>query len=254
MSFDLAIRNSVALVTINRPEKLNALNLAAFTELGKLADELDCDERVRVVVFKGAGGKAFSAGADIAELVGITNDEARAQARFRQAMLQKVEDLSKPTVAVMNGYAMGGGVELALVCAFRIAARDVKISLPEIQIGQLPGAGGTQRLPRLIGRSRALDMMLTGRAVGADEALAFGLVNRVFDDLSTESDAFIAQLTSLSPVALAAIKAAVYRSELPLAEGLEVEVQQLYELNHSLDAQEGKRAFLEKRAPVFVGR
>lgn len=254
MSLDVVIQDPVAVVTINRPEKLNALNLAAFAELGTLADKLNRDERVRVVVFKGAGGKAFSAGADIAELVGITNDEARTQARFRQAMLQKIEDLSKPTVAVMNGYAMGGGVELALACTFRIAARDVKISLPEIKIGQLPGAGGTQRLPRLIGRSRALDMMLTGRSVGAEEALAFGLVNRVFDDPAIEVDAFIAQLTSLSPVAIAAIKTAVYRSELPLAEGLEVEVNQLYELNRSLDAQEGKRAFLEKRAPVFVGR
>ncbi|MCO5396701.1 enoyl-CoA hydratase/isomerase family protein [Ralstonia soli] len=254
MSLNVTIQGFVASVAINRPEKLNALDLAAFAEIGRLAEELDRDERVRVVVFRGTGHQAFSAGADISELVDITNDEARDRAKCRQAALQKLEDMSKPTVAVMSGYALGGGVELALACTFRIATADVKIAFPEVKIGQLPGAGGTQRLPRLIGRSRALDMMLTGRMIGAEEALGFGLLNRVIDDPNCDADAFIGQFTSLSPVALAAIKRAVHWSEGPLMKGLEMEVDQLYELNKSLDAEEGKRAFLQKRPPVFVGR
>jgi enoyl-CoA hydratase len=254
MSLELTIEDSVAYVVINRPDRLNALDLAAFRTLDGLIGEFNANPNVRAVVFRGAGNKAFSAGADITELVGITKAEAISQARFRQGVLQRLAEMAKPTIAVLDGYALGGGAELALACTFRIATRSAKIGLPEVKICQLPGAGGTQRLPRLIGVSRALDLMLTGRSVGAEEALAFGLVNRVVDDPLVGAKAFLAELLANSSQAIDAIQRAVRASILPLEVGLQCEADRLAELNLSEDAAEGKRAFLEKRAPVFHQR
>ncbi|WP_157686695.1 enoyl-CoA hydratase/isomerase family protein [Paraburkholderia phymatum] len=254
MSLDVTVDDSVASVVINRPEKLNALDLAAFGQIGRLVDEFNENDGIRAVIFRGTGTKAFSAGADISELKDITVEQASEQARFRQGVLQKLSEMRQPTVAVINGLALGGGVELALACTFRIATPDARIGLPEVKLGQLPGAGGTQRLPRLIGEARALDMMLTGRLVNAEEALGFGLVTRIIQDPLVEINSFIAQFLAHSPVALRAIRDAVRFSELPIVEGLKAEVERLAELNKSYDAAEGKRAFLEKRPPVFLGK
>jgi len=254
MSLELTIEDSVAYVVINRPDRLNALDLAAFRTLDGLIDEFNANPSIRAVVFRGAGTKAFSAGADISELVGITIAEATTQARFRQGVFQRLAELTKPTIAALDGYALGGGAELALACTFRIATRRAKIGLPEVKICQLPGAGGTQRLPRLIGRSRALDLMLTGRLVDAEEALSFGLVNRVVDDALVGAKALLVEFLGNSSQAIDAITRAVLASELPLEFGLQYEADRLAELNHSEDAAEGKRAFLERRAPVFHQR
>jgi enoyl-CoA hydratase len=254
MSLELTIEDSVAYVLINQQDKLNALNLAAFRALDELIDTFNSDSTIRAVVFQGAGNKAFSAGADISELVGITVADATKQARFRQGVLTRLSQLTQPTIAALHGYALGGGAELALACTFRIATPSAKIGLPEVKLCQLPGAGGTQRLSRLIGPSRALDLMLTGRLVGAEEALAFGLVNRVVEDAKIGVQAFLAEFMGNSSQAVRAITRAVLASELPLEFGLQYEADRLTELNLTEDAGEGRRAFLEKRSPVFHQR
>ena len=181
MAIHLSHHDEIALITLDRPEALNALSFGQLHDLNRLLDSI-ADSPARALLVTGAGDRAFSAGADIKELMGRSLVEQRAGALLGQSVLAKLDQLSMPSIALINGYAFGGGLELALACTFRIAVRTAKLGFPEIKLGLIPGYGGTQRLPRLVGEARALELILTGRTIDADEAERFGLVNRLFDD------------------------------------------------------------------------
>lgn len=248
---------AVALVTINRPAVLNALNAKTVDDLRRAMLELRHDHDVRAVILTGAGEKAFVAGADINELASATALGGRDLAMRGQHVFDLIEQLGKPTIAAINGFALGGGCELAMACTVRIAADTAKLGQPEIDLGIIPGYGGTQRLPRLVGKDRAMDLILTGRRVSAAEALAMGLVTRVVPaaTLMDEARALAATLAAKAPVALRLAMDAVNRGlELPLADGCALEASLFGLCAASEDMQEGTRAFLEKRKPEFKGR
>ncbi len=245
-------REEAALITLNRPQALNALSFSILDELGA-AFEAVASSDARVLLITGAGEKAFCAGADIKEL---RNRDALSQKRgaeHGQAVFSKLTTLPMPSIAVINGYAFGGGLELAMACTFRIATHNARMGLPEIKLGLIPGYGGTQRLPRLIGEARALEMIMTGRAVKPDEAERFGLVNRIVDgDAIEQALAFSREFTGYSLPALGFARSAVMRAlDLPVAEGLKIEAD-LSTLAFGMeDAEEGMAAFEEKRKPEF---
>lgn len=246
----------VATVTVNRPDKRNALNTAVRRDLLHALDQLGDDDEVRVVVLTGAGEKAFVAGADITEFAERTPLQQRAVMEGRR-VFDEVAAFPKPTIAMINGFALGGGCELALACDLRIAARTARLGQPEIRLGLIPGGGGTQRLPRLVGRSQALRLILTGELVGAEEALRIGLVDEVVDPagLRGRTMELATSMAALSPVALRLAKAAVAAAaEAPLAAGLAMERELFITAFASDDRLEGVRAFLEKREPDFRGR
>lgn len=248
---------AVATVTVNRPEKRNALNAQTMDELRRAMLECRHDEAIRAVIVTGAGDKAFVAGADISELAQATPVQGRDVALRGQHVLDLVEHMGKPTIAAINGYALGGGCELAMACTFRIAADSAKLGQPEIDLGLIPGYAGTQRLPRLVGRDRALDLILTGRQVTAAEALAMGLVTRVVPaaSLMEEVRAFAATLASKAPIAVRLATDAVNRGiEMPFADACALEATLFGLTAASEDMKEGTRAFLEKRKAVFTGR
>jgi enoyl-CoA hydratase len=247
---------AVAIVTITRPAVLNALNEALLTEMRAAFDALAEDEGVRAIVLTGAGEKAFVAGADIKELAAQTPVSGRELARRGQRFFTRIEQLGKPVIAAINGFALGGGCELALACTFRFAADTAKIGLPEITLGLLPGYGGSVRLPRLIGKARAMEMILTGKPVTADEAFRVGLVNRVVPaaSLLSEAKAFAADLAAKAPIALRYAMQSVERGlEMPFDEALESEATLFGLVASTADMREGTTAFLEKRKPVFKG-
>jgi enoyl-CoA hydratase len=250
-------RDGVAIVTVNRPNKLNALNRRTLEELDDLFTGLGSDGDVRGVVVTGAGEKAFVAGADIAELAGLDAESGRAASEQGQRVFDRIEWLGKPVVAAVNGFALGGGCELALACHVRVASESASLGTPEVRLGLLCGYGGTQRLPRLVGRGAALEILLSGERVSAPEALRLGLVNRVVSaqDLLAESEALLRKMIANAPLALKAILEAVHGGlDRPLAEAQAGEAQLFGELCDTEDAREGTRAFLEKRAPRFTGR
>jgi enoyl-CoA hydratase len=247
---------AVAIVTITRPAVLNALNEALLTEMRAAFDALADDEGVRAIVLTGAGEKAFVAGADIKELAAQTPVSGRELARRGQRFFTRIEQLGKPVIAAINGFALGGGCELALACTFRFAADTAKIGLPEITLGLLPGYGGSVRLPRLIGKARAMEIILTGKPVTADEAFRVGLVNRVVPaaSLLAEAKAFAADLAARAPIALRYAMQSVERGlEIPFDEALELEATLFGLVSSTADMREGTTAFLEKRKPVFKG-
>lgn len=247
----------VAVVTINRPTKLNALNGATLDELERAFTELGSDSAVRVIILTGAGEKAFAAGADIGELAVQTPVSGRAHAARGQRLLDLIEHLGKPVIAAINGYALGGGCELAMACTLRIAAETARLGQPEINLGILPGYAGTQRLARLVGRGRALELLLTGAQISAEEAWRIGLVNRVVpaDRLMADARALAAELAAKAPVAVRYILDAVARGlEMPLAEAAAYEAALFGLVAATEDMREGTRAFLEKRKPDFKGR
>jgi enoyl-CoA hydratase len=241
---------AIATITFNRPAVMNALDQRTLTGLDAAVAELDADPAVRVVLITGAGEKAFVAGADITELARLTPLGGRELALRGQAVFARIERASKPVIAVINGYCLGGGCELALACTFRFASATAQIGQPEIDLGIVPGYGGSQRLSRLVGLDRALDLILTGRRVGADEAMAMGLVTRVFppDRLLDEARAFARVLAAKAPVAVHyAMRAIRHGLDVPLAEGLEHEATLFGLVFATEDMKEGTRAFLEKR-------
>ena len=250
-------KDGIAVVTVNRPEKLNALNGRTIEELDLVFAALASDAGVSGVILTGAGEKAFVAGADIAELSSQGPAEARAVGRKGQAVFTRIEKLGKPVVAAINGFALGGGCELALACHVRIAAEGARLGTPEVKLGLMCGYGGTQRLPRLVGRGRALEILLTGEMVDAQEALRIGLVNRVVpkDKLLPEADALIKKMLANAPLSLRyTLEAVAAGLEMPLEEGQNLEATLFGLLCTTEDMKEGTKAFLEKRPPHFKGQ
>lgn len=242
----------LAVLTLDRPEALNALSFDLLRALRVRLDEVDA-LGVRALIITGSGNKAFCAGADIAELRDRSLAEERAGSELGQSVFAKLSRLRVPTIAAINGYAFGGGLELALACTFRIAVAQAKMGLPEIKLGLIPGYGGTQRLPRLIGEAKAMELILTGRSIDAPEALELGLVNRIADeDLMTSARAFAREFTGYGLLALQLARDAIARSsDTSLAEGLKIEADLSTLAYRTRDADEGLSAFLEKRKPVF---
>ena len=248
---------AVSIITINRPKVLNALNGPTLDELGQVIDEAGRDESVRALILTGAGDRAFVAGADINELAVQTPIGGREHARRGQALFDRLERLGKPVVAAVNGFALGGGCELAMACTMRIAADTAKLGQPEINLGLLPGYAGSQRLPRLVGRGRALELLLLGHQISAEEAWRIGLVNRVVPaaELMTEAKKTAQALASKAPVAVRYILDAVARGlEMPFGEAQDYEATLFGLLSTSEDMREGTQAFLEKRKAEFKGR
>jgi enoyl-CoA hydratase len=247
----------VLVVTINRPEKLNALNTKTVTELGQVMDEAASDSAVKAIVLTGSGEKSFVAGADINELAVQTPVSGREHARSGQRVFDRIERLGKPVVAAVNGFALGGGCELAMACTLRIASDTAKFGQPEINLGLIPGYAGSQRLPRLVGRGRALEMLLTGAQITAEEAHRIGLVNKVVPaaSLMTEARALAHTLAGKAPVAVRYILEAVAGGlEMSFADAQDYEATLFGLVSTTDDMREGTRAFLEKRKAAFQGR
>jgi enoyl-CoA hydratase len=252
MIVELTRRDEFAVLTLNRPEKLNALSFAILREIGEAFDEV-AGWPVRALLITGAGAKAFCAGADIEELRNRSLMDQKRGAEFGQAVFGKLDRFPVASVALINGYAFGGGLELAMACTFRLAAPGAKLGLPEIKLGLIPGYGGTQRLPRLVGEARALELVMTGRTVAASEAAAIGLVNRIVEgDIVEAGVAFAREFAGYGLPALGLARSAVSRAlDQPLHEGLETEADLSTLAYRTADAEEGMTAFLEKRIARF---
>jgi enoyl-CoA hydratase len=247
----------VALVTVNRPDKLNALSAAVMRELGDAFERIADERAIPAAIVTGAGDKAFVAGADIAELEALPAAEARQFALRGQRVLRILETSGKPSVAAVNGFALGGGLELAMACTVRFAAENARLGQPEVKVGVVPGYGGTQRLPRLVGRGRALEMLLSGEPVTAAEAHRIGLVNAVVPqaELLGFSMAWLAKVLANGPLAVGlAMEAVDAGLDAGLDEGLRLEAAAFGLSAATEDRREGTRAFLEKRRPVFAGK
>ena len=253
----IELNGAVAWVTVNRPDKLNALNRATLTELQSAFDALRADAQVRVIVLTGAGPKAFVAGADIAEMRGLNAIEARDFSKLGQDLMLSIEQCGKPVIAMINGFALGGGLELAMACAIRVAGDNAKMGQPEVNLGLIPGFGGSQRLVRLCGKAVALDLCLSGQPIDAARALAVNLVTRVFpaDSLRAETAKLAEHIAGLAPLALRGVLDCVrYGAESPLDAGLDYESQSFGLLFASDDMRAGTAAFLERKPAVFQGR
>ena len=247
----------VAVLTINRPKVLNALNTQTLDELRRAVLELKSDAGVRAVILTGSGEKSFVAGADINELTTQTPTTGREHAIAGQHVLDLIEHLGKPVIAAINGYALGGGCELAMACTIRIAADSAKLGQPEINLGLIPGYAGTQRLARIVGKGRALELLLTGDQVSAQDAHRLGLVNRVVPgaELMAEAKTLAAALAAKAPLAIRYILEAVHKGvEMPFAQAQVFEATLFGLVASSDDMREGTAAFLEKRKPAFKGR
>lgn len=244
-------------ITIDRPKSLNALNTQTLKELDFAIDQAAADDDVKVVIITGGGDKAFVAGADIAEIQSLDEVSGKAFVELGHGTMNKIQNLGKPVIACINGYALGGGCELALACTLRIASDNALLGLPEISLGIIPGFGGTQRLARITGNGRAFELMLTGKPISAQKALDWGLLNLVVKpaELAETTAKLASQLTASAPLAMRGILQAVNGGvDLPLEDGLEIEKEQFYLLRQSEDMQEGTTAFLEKRKAHFKGR
>ena len=253
----LDVRDRIAVVTVNRPDKLNALNDATMGELGDAIEDIRRRADIAGAIVTGAGGKAFVAGADIAELIAEDPLGARTRAMRGQRIFARFETSPKPIIAAINGYALGGGCELALACHVRIAAEGARLGLPELKLGLNPGYGGTQRLPRLVGKGRALELMLTGDMIDAAEGLRIGLVNKVVpaEQLLTAAEEMMRRMVDKGAIALALCIEAVNRGlDMALHDGLALEASHFGVLAATRDMREGTQAFLAKRPPRFTGQ
>jgi enoyl-CoA hydratase len=247
----------IALVTINRPDKLNALNAQVLTDLDAMADAVGNDAAIRAVIITGAGPKGFVAGADIAELAEVNASTGKKLAERGQQVFRKLEKLTKPVIAAVNGFALGGGCELAMACHLRIASSNAKFGQPEVRLGLIPGYGGTVRLPRLVGRGRATELLLTGRTIDATEAERIGLVNKVVspESLIDEARALATSILEMGPMAIALCLDQIdHASDATIDEGLAREAEAFGVAAGSEDKTEGTAAFLARRPPVFHGR
>jgi enoyl-CoA hydratase len=256
MSVDLRQENGVCTITINRPDVLNALSTQVIEELEKALEGIARDERARVVIIAGAGEKAFSAGADIAEMKGKTQQDAYAFSRKAHEVFRKIQELPQPTIAAVHGVALGGGCELAMACDMRIASEKARFGQPEVGLGVIPGWGGTQRLPRLVGLPKAMEFILSGRIFSAQEAADVGLVNRVVpaDQLQEEVLRLAEAISSKGPHAVRRAKQAVNGGlEVNLDSGCRLEAS-LFALSFGPEQMEGMSAFVEKRPPKFQSK
>ena len=252
-----SVSHHVATITLNRPEVLNALNSQVFDELEDIFTDMDRNSAVRVLLITGAGEKAFAAGADINELARTDAATGEQMALRGQSVFSLIENCGKPVIALINGFALGGGCELALACTLRLAADTAKLGQPEIKLGVLPGFGGTQRLPRLVGQARALRLLLTGDMISAENAVRIGLVDEVHPaaELLTFGHALATKIAEAAPLAIAGTMEAVHRgAHIHLHEGLRVEAELFGQLCATEDKAEGTAAFLAKRAAYFHGR
>ncbi len=250
-------RNGIGYVTVNRPEKLNALNRQVMDELDGCFRAIQTDDEVRVVILTGAGEKAFVAGADIGGIAAQTPLEGKEMAQHGQEILDRIENLGKPVIAAVNGYALGGGCELALACTLRLAAENARFGQPEVKLGIIPGYAGTQRLARLVGRGRALELILSGEAVTAQEAYRIGLVNQVVPaaDLMAAAETLARKIMANAPLAIRfALEAVNHGLEMTQAQGQLLEATLFGLCCTTADMKEGTRAFLEKRPPKFTGK
>ena len=252
----LHTENNICTITINRPDKLNALNRDVFTDLDNAIDEVNADNNVKAVIITGAGPKAFVAGADITEFTGLTKDQAMDLAKRGQDVFFKIENSAKPVVAAVNGFALGGGCELAMACHFRLASENAKFGQPEVNLGLIPGYGGTQRLVHLVGKGKAMELLMSANMLDANEAKELGLVNYVTtsETLLEQTAKILSVIISKAPLAIAGcIKAAnaVFDEK---KDGFTEEINEFGNCFITDDMKEGTAAFLEKRKAVFAGR
>ena len=250
-------RGAIAYVTVNRPKVLNALNTPTWKDLRAAFEHARDDDAVRGVIFTGAGDKAFIAGADISELAHASAIDAERSSRYGQEVLDLVENLGKPVIAAVNGFALGGGCETAMACTIRIAVEHAKFGQPEVKLGLPPGGGGTQRLPRLVGKGRALQLILSGETISAQEAYRIGLLNEVVPaaDLIPRAEAILKTIASNAPIAVKLSLEAVNKGlDTSQSEGFALEASYFGLCAGTEDKKEGTSAFLEKRAPQFLGR
>lgn len=248
--------DAIAIITINRPDKHNALNQTVLRELSAAFSVAQFDDHVKGVLLTGSGVRSFVAGADISEFKGMTPLEAQALAARGQGVLNQIEQMPKPVLAAVNGFALGGGCELAMACHLRVASENAVLGQPEVNLGIIPGYGGTQRLPRLVGRGLAMEMILSGKPVDAKRAYEIGLVNHVFssETLLDQAKKFLRSMTSRAPLAVRLGMEAVRQADLPLANGLQYEAALFGQVVSSDDFIEGVDAFLQKRSPNFKGQ
>jgi len=250
-------KNKIAYVTIDRPKVLNALNMATIEELGEVFTDLAADREVRVVILTGSGEKAFVAGADINELQKNNPVEAKAYTHRGQAVLDLIENLGKPVIACINGFALGGGCEIAMACTMRLASEKARLGQPEVKLGLIPGYGGTQRLPRLVGTGLAMQILLTGEMISAQEAYRIGLVNEVLapEQLIPRAEEIAQKIIANAPLAVQYCMEAVHQGlNMTLLEGLFLEATLFSICSATEDKKEGTTAFLEKRAAKFQGK
>ena len=250
-------KNGIAYVTVNRPKVLNALNTPTWKDLRTAFEDARDDAAVRGVILTGAGNKAFVAGADISELAQASGFEAEQSSRFGQGVLDLIEDLGKPVIAAVNGFALGGGCETAMACTVRLAVDTARFGQPEVTLGLVPGGGGTQRLPRLVGKGRALQLILSGEMISAQEAYRIGLVNEIVpaDQLIARAEAILKKIAANAPIAVKfALEATNKGMEASQSEGLLLEASYFGLCAATEDKKEGTSAFLEKRVPQFHGR
>ncbi len=245
--------SGICILTINRPKQLNALNNQVFVELATALDQIEQSEIIKALIITGSGEKAFVAGADIKEFLDFSSEEATKLSLRGQGVFQRIEDLSIPVIAAINGYALGGGLELAMACHLRIASSNAVMGLPEVSLGLIPGYGGTQRLSKLVGKPKALELIMTGRFMKSDEALQTGLINDIAEEDVLESAIKILSLTSKQ--APLAIKNAILAiKEAGKDSGFESEANLFGDLFNTADFKEGTTAFIEKRKPTFSGK
>ncbi|HRP31440.1 MAG TPA: enoyl-CoA hydratase-related protein [Agriterribacter sp.] len=255
-TLSLSYHGHTLIITVNRPDKLNALNKTVIAELGGVLDDVYNNPEIKSAIITGSGNKAFVAGADITEFAGLNAHGGKALAeKGQQQVFDKIENCSKPVVAAVNGFALGGGCELAMACHFRIAADNAKFGQPEVNLGLIPGYGGTQRLPQLIGKGRALELLMTGAMIDAATALQYGLVNYVVpaDGLMSKALSLTEVINTKAPLAIAGCVKAVHAGFTKNVNGYETEMNIFGELFDTADAKEGASAFLEKRQPAFKG-
>ncbi len=251
------LQDGIFTITVNRPDKLNALNKDVIEELGKAMEEVYTNAEIKTCILTGAGEKAFVAGADISEFSSLDAASGAALAQKGQNLVfNKIENCPKPVIAAVNGFSLGGGCELAMSCHFRIASENAKFGQPEVNLGLIPGYGGTQRLTQLIGKGKAMELMMTGDMIGAEEAKALGLVNYVFPlaELLNETKKIITKIKSKAPLAVAKVIACVNEAAKGDAQGFDNEINRFGECFVTEDMKEGTAAFLEKRKAVFIGK